>query len=101
MAFSCVVRGKALIIIDEMKTMKEKKITLNRTRLSAGEIASLRDFERLLKDYKAFSYCPAWKNAWFWGIAGMATLSIPLVMNSTVADQSSKISDNQVIKKDA
>lgn len=73
------------------KIMCEIKINLDRPKISSKQIDERRNFEKILLGSQ--SYQQQWKNPWFWGATGMATLSLPLLLNISNFD-SSKNSKN-------
>ncbi len=55
--------------------MNNYKIERDRPRISSEEIAQKKDFDSLLNNYKIMNR-PFFKNPWFFGVTGMATLGL-------------------------
>ncbi len=84
------------------------KFNLDRQRLDSSHIQSRQNFDKVIKGYRAMKP-PIWKNPWFYGPAGLASLALLLTLtfqntifandnNSTLITQNQ--SDNKEIPED-
>jgi hypothetical protein len=55
--------------------MNKTKIILDRPNISSGSIIEKQNFDELLANHKIMSK-PFYKNAWFYGVSGMASISL-------------------------
>jgi hypothetical protein len=60
--------------------MNNFKMNLDRPPISKEKIESRQNFEEVLSKYK-LAKMPVWKNPWFWGPAGLATVSLAVVLS--------------------
>lgn len=74
--------------------MKEKKITLDRKKITSFEISQRQDFEKILFAQQTHEINRSLKNSWFWGVTGMATLTLPILFTTLVDNENSRDYNN-------
>jgi len=78
--------------------MKRLKINVDRPKIKTEDIVSKQDFGKVLNGYNKMK-TPIFKNPWFYGVIGVATVAVLLTVNSkTTEENDTKITSTEIIQ---
>lgn len=80
--------------------MENFKIKLDRPTVSSEEIASKQNFDHVLSSFNQASP-PAYKNPWFWGSAGLASIGLTTVISLNALTINKETNEKNITLKDS
>lgn len=75
--------------------MENRKMNLDRPKINSEEIQKRQDFNQLINKIK-IPKKPFYKTYGFWGVIGIATVAIPLLINTLSTNNNSIVDDNNI-----
>lgn len=78
--------------------MENFKVKLDRTKISSEEIASRQNFDNVLSTFNQ-AKPPAYKNPWFWGSAGLATVGVTTILTLNAFTLKNETDDKKITLK--
>lgn len=78
--------------------MENFKVKLDRTKISSEEIASRQNFDNVLSSFNQ-AKPPAYKNPWFWGSAGLATVGVTTILTLNAFTLKNETDDKKITLK--
>ncbi|MGV3630988.1 MAG: hypothetical protein ACO1O6_07270 [Bacteroidota bacterium] len=78
--------------------MENFKVKLDRPKISSEEIASKQNFDNVLSTFNQ-AKPPAYKNPWFWGSAGLATVGVTTILTLNAFTLKNETDDKNITLK--
>lgn len=78
--------------------MENFNIKLDRPTINSEEIAKNQNFDNVLSNFNK-AKIPVYKNPWFWGSAGLATIGLTTVVSLNALTINTKTNDNKITLK--
>jgi len=72
--------------------MNNRKMNLDRPNLNSEQISARQNFDQVLSKH-LLSKPPVWKNPWFWGPTGLATIGIALFFSANYLNNQNETND--------
>ena len=78
--------------------MENFKVKLDRPKISSEDIASRQNFDNVLSTFNQ-AKPPAYKNPWFWGSAGLATVGVTTILTLNAFTLKNETDDKKITLK--
>ncbi len=75
--------------------MENFKLNLDRPEISSNEIEKNQNFDNILSSYKKMKP-PVYKNPWFWGSAGLATVGLTTIVSLNAMSNKNETNDKNI-----
>ncbi|MDX1446406.1 hypothetical protein [Lishizhenia sp.] len=76
--------------------MNNRKMNLDRPKISSEEIKSRQNFDQILGNLKAL-HKPFYKKTWFWGTTGLATVAVAIGLSTLITNENNIDENNTTL----